>query len=281
MRSSTFIILSLIIHIIAVAAVALAPQRTIEPIGGQVEMSVGEPAETAGAVEAPEQVTTSPAPAPKLKPVAKKAPAPKKAPVVAKQPEPVQEVAKTEEVAELPPKEEVAQEKAEELTPEIQNMDEVAKQESSDEATEAASPEAAPANPEPAPEAAQATSAEGEGTGDLGKGGATQSQAVAYTELKQDKGNKGPTYPLKARKEMRQGQVDLVYRVTKDGRVTDVQIAKSSGHEDLDQAALKSVSKFRFVPSQEGWAYHPVLFSLKGESTPLPGKLRTAGGSAE
>jgi periplasmic protein TonB len=82
---------------------------------------------------------------------------------------------------------------------------------------------------------------------------------------------------LKARKEGRQGQVELVYRVTKDGRVTDVQIAKSSGHADLDQAAVRAISKFKFVAAQEGWAYHPVNFALKGDSAPLPSRLRTAG----
>src|ERR1044071_6905275 len=119
MRSSTFIIVSLIIHIIAVAAVALAPQRTIEPTGGQVEMSVGAPDETAGAESAPEQTMTSPAPAPKVEETGveksgkktvtktvKKAAPKKSAPVVAKAPEQTEIVKNTEEIAELPAKEE-------------------------------------------------------------------------------------------------------------------------------------------------------------------------------
>jgi protein TonB len=285
MRSSTFIILSLIIHVIAVAAVALAPQHTIEPSGGEIEVSTG----TQEA--APAEKTTEPAPAPKVekaKPVEKLKPAatpvvkksaPKKAAVVAEK-TPV--VEQTEEPAELPAKEEVAQEpvKDEQLSPVVEDIKEdpqtaaaEAPAAKEDTKTEAAAVEANPPAPEPAPT--------GAGEGDLGQGGATKEQAVSYTELKQDKGNKNPIYPLKARKENRQGEVDLVYRVTKDGRVTDVQIAKSSGHADLDKAAVNAVSKFKFIPSQEGWAYHPVIFALKGDSAPLPSKLRTAGSEGQ
>lgn len=294
MRSSTFIILSLIIHIIAVAAVTLSPHQTIEPSGGEIEMTTGAPDEAAGIpTAAPTVTTTEPAPAPvqaapapkveKVKPavaavVPVKKSTPKKAAVVAAK-TPVAET--TEEVAELPAKEEVASEPVqdEQLSPVVEDIKEDTPADvQGDTKTEAAAVEANPPSPEPAPETgAKNTSADGAGEGDLGKGGATPAAAVAYTELKQDKGNKNPSYPLKARKEERQGQVDLVYRVTKDGHVADVQIAKSSGHADLDQAAVKSVSKFKFIPSQEGWAYHPVIFALKGDRAPLPSKLRTAG----
>jgi hypothetical protein len=65
MRSSTFIIVSLIIHILIVAAVALSPSRRIEPdSGAEVEVSMGEPAETPGVEEAQEVTNTAPATAP-------------------------------------------------------------------------------------------------------------------------------------------------------------------------------------------------------------------------
>lgn len=279
MRSSTFIILSLIIHIVAVAAVALAPRQTIEPTGGDIEMTTATPDASAGEAPAaaPAPVAAEPAPAPKVEkvkpvvaqPVVKKQ-TPKKAAVVAEK-APV--VEKVEEQAEIPAQEEVAAEpvKDEQLSPIVEDIKE---EPAGDAKTEAAAVEANPPSPEPAPETGAQN---GEGTGDLGQGGATKEQAVAYTELKQNKGNKNPSYPLKARKEGRQGEVDLVYRVTKDGLVTDVQIAKSSGHADLDKAAVSAVSKFKFIPSQEGWAYHPVIFALKGDSAPMPSKLRTAG----
>lgn len=287
MRSSTFIVLSLIVHLLIVAAVALSPSRSIEPLANEVEVSLGEPAETPGVETAEEVAPTPPATAPVVKaqppvakkqPVAKKAaPAPtKQAAIVEKTDEPVAKI--EEAAAPVAAKEEAPAEAAEELTPEIQNMDEVAKEEAvqpapvaavaaknEDANTEATSPEATAPGPET------------QDGGDLGKGGATQAAAVSYTDLKQAKGNANPVYPLRARKEQRQGQVELVYRVTSDGKVTDVQVAKSSGHADLDQAAVRAVSKYRFVASQEGWAYHPVNFTLKGDSAPLPSRLRTAG----
>jgi TonB family protein len=115
----------------------------------------------------------------------------------------------------------------------------------------------------------------------LGKGGATQAGAVEYTDLKQTNGNKPPVYPMAARLEKRQGQVELLYRVTKDGHVTEVSVAQSSGSQDLDQEAVRAISKFHFVPGQEGWAKHPVVFSLKGETAALPSRLRSKVGSQE
>jgi len=105
------------------------------------------------------------------------------------------------------------------------------------------------------------------------KGGTSQNNAVEYTELKQAPGNPAPFYPLAARREKRQGQVELLYRVTKEGKVTEVQIQKSSGSEDLDAEAVKAVSQYRYVAGQEGWAHHPITFALKGEEEAEPSKL--------
>lgn len=145
-------------------------------------------------------------------------------------------------------------------------------------AAEKTAPAAAPV----AAAAAPAAAAVGKGDehkedGELAKGGATKAGAVSYLDLKQAPGNRSPLYPLAARKDKRQGQVELLYRVTKEGKVTDVQVAKSSGHKDLDGEAVRAISQFKFVPGQEGWARHPVSFALKGDSSELPGKLRSAG----
>jgi protein TonB len=94
-------------------------------------------------------------------------------------------------------------------------------------------------------------------------------------------GNKGPAYPQQARLERRQGQLELVYRVTKEGTVSDLQITKSTGSSDLDEEALRAIAKFKFVPGQEGWAKHPVVYSLKGEVTYLPSRLRKNGTQAQ
>jgi protein TonB len=112
-------------------------------------------------------------------------------------------------------------------------------------------------------------------TTEQAKGGAGQKGTVSYLDLKQMPGNKAPTYPMQARREGHQGQVELLYRVTKEGKVEGIQIAKSSGFKDLDQEAVKAVSTYRFVPGQEGWARHPINFELKGEAATLPSRLRS------
>jgi protein TonB len=112
-------------------------------------------------------------------------------------------------------------------------------------------------------------------TTEQAKGGAGQKGTVSYLDLKQMPGNKAPSYPMRARREGHQGQVELLYRVTKEGKVEGIQIAKSSGFKDLDQEAVKAVSSYRFVPGQEGWARHPINFELKGEAATLPSRLRS------
>lgn len=118
-------------------------------------------------------------------------------------------------------------------------------------------------------------------TGALSKGGSTEAGAVEFTNLKQMNGNRAPIYPLAARRERRQGEVELLYRVTKEGQVADVKVAKSSGSQDLDAEAVRAISKFHFIPGQEGWAKHPVNFTLTGETAALPSRLRTKVGSQE
>src|SRR6185369_3197393 len=97
----------------------------------------------------------------------------------------------------------------------------------------------------------------------------------SYLDLRQLPGNQAPQYPMQARLEKRQGQLELLYRVTKDGGVADISVAKSSGFKDLDSAALAAIAKFKFVPGQEGWARHPVTFALKGPAATLPSTLRS------
>lgn len=127
----------------------------------------------------------------------------------------------------------------------------------------------------PAAGAVAASSSEKTQTGQLTKGGATKEGAVSYLDLRQLPGNKPPEYPLRARLERRQGQLELVYRVTKQGNVSDIHVAKSSGYADFDDAAVQAIAKYRFVPGQEGWAKHPVNFVLKGPVATLPSTART------
>jgi TonB family protein len=61
-----------------------------------------------------------------------------------------------------------------------------------------------------------------------------------------------PVYPEQARREGRQGTVRLRLQIDAAGRVTLVEIARSSGHPILDGAAQRAVSTWRFEPAVRG-----------------------------
>ncbi len=96
-----------------------------------------------------------------------------------------------------------------------------------------------------------------------------------FLQLRQQPGNQPPTYPERARMQRQEGSGQLKYFVTKDGRVTDLVLTKSTGHSDLDVAAMNSFRKFKFVPGQEGYTVHNFRFALKGKELPARGRLRT------
>ncbi len=78
-----------------------------------------------------------------------------------------------------------------------------------------------------------------------------------------------PAYPIAARRQRREGQVQLKIRVLEDGEVGHVEIYQSSGWEDFDAAALHAVSNWRFKPAIRNGlpiqqtAIFPVHFNLK------------------
>ncbi len=80
--------------------------------------------------------------------------------------------------------------------------------------------------------------------------------------------NPPPHYPRTARKRNYQGTVMLDVRVTADGSVAQLRIAKSSGYAILDRSAAKSVKGWRFSPALragrpvEMWVKVPVRFEL-------------------
>jgi len=84
--------------------------------------------------------------------------------------------------------------------------------------------------------------------------------------------NVRPAYPPLARLRGYQGVVVLFVEVLVDGRVGQVGIRRSAGHEILDRAALEAVSTWRFEPGRrEGRAVTmsvevPVRFILNGNS---------------
>ena len=77
-----------------------------------------------------------------------------------------------------------------------------------------------------------------------------------------------PTYPHSARRRRAEGLVLVRARVASGGQVVETQLARSSGAEDLDRAALEAVRSWRFRPgirgsrSVEAWVRVPVRFRL-------------------
>ncbi len=61
------------------------------------------------------------------------------------------------------------------------------------------------------------------------------------------------TYPLMARRNGWQGQVQVGLRVEADGRLSHVRIAHSSGYRLLDSAALTALTQITALPKAAGW----------------------------
>lgn len=67
-----------------------------------------------------------------------------------------------------------------------------------------------------------------------------------------NEGNPPPKYPTLARRRGWEGTVQLLVLVLENGRVGDISVARSSGHPLLDEAALKAVARYQFVPGLQG-----------------------------
>lgn len=80
--------------------------------------------------------------------------------------------------------------------------------------------------------------------------------------------NPKPSYPAAARRRGLQGETRLEVLVAANGLPREVKIARSSGHEELDEAARAAVKYWRFVPARRGeekvdaWVAVPIAFRL-------------------
>lgn len=80
--------------------------------------------------------------------------------------------------------------------------------------------------------------------------------------------NPAPAYPPIARRAGEQGRVLLRVLVTPSGTAEAVELRTSSGSPRLDQAAIATVKRWRFVPARRGadpvaaWVLVPIQFTL-------------------
>jgi protein TonB len=81
--------------------------------------------------------------------------------------------------------------------------------------------------------------------------------------------NPAPVYPAISQRLGEQGQVVVRVLIGKDGQAHQGDVHQSSGYDRLDQAALRAVLSWRFVPGQRAgvpqdmWFNVPVSFNLK------------------
>jgi protein TonB len=71
-----------------------------------------------------------------------------------------------------------------------------------------------------------------------------------------------PRYPMVSRRRGEEGEVVLLAEVS-DGRVVDIRVERSSGHDRLDGAAVRAVKGWRFRKGLSGMFRIPVIFRLQ------------------
>lgn len=82
--------------------------------------------------------------------------------------------------------------------------------------------------------------------------------------------NPPPDYPLALREQGIGGVVWLRVWVDGDGRPGEIRLARGSGYRLLDDAAVRAVRHWRFLPARSGdqtiasWVEFPIRFALSG-----------------
>lgn len=74
---------------------------------------------------------------------------------------------------------------------------------------------------------------------------------ASYSPPKPVTGNTAPEYPKLARKRNQQGLVILRCFIDSKGKAAKVELNKSSGHKLLDEAAMKAVKDWNFIPARK------------------------------
>ena len=106
----------------------------------------------------------------------------------------------------------------------------------------------------------------GTGTGRGRGGGGSGTGSPKYAE------NPKPPYPQEARDKGYQGTVRLKVEVLPNGWAGEIELKESCGYGVLDQSALDTVKKWRFIPATKGktpiscWVIVPITFHIKDNS---------------
>lgn len=80
--------------------------------------------------------------------------------------------------------------------------------------------------------------------------------------------NPPPDYPMLLRENNISGVVHIQVLVQTDGSPREINVHKSSGYRLMDEAAVRAVRRWRFIPAMEngrisaGWVEFPIRFSL-------------------
>ncbi len=74
--------------------------------------------------------------------------------------------------------------------------------------------------------------------------------------------NPKPAYPPLSRRLREEGQVVLRVLIETDGSAAKAEIRSSSGYERLDQAALRTVLKWRYLPAKRNGVPEPMWFNV-------------------
>ena len=136
-----------------------------------------------------------------------------------------------------------------------------------------AQPPRAAANPASAPVAPPSRTTEAAAAPEASAAADTTVRDEPFVEARSDVAtlnNPKPPYPLAARRRGIEGRVLLAVQVLADGSCAEVQLKRSSGHPQLDDAALSTVRRWRFLPAEragvaiDSWAEVPISFRLNG-----------------
>lgn len=91
---------------------------------------------------------------------------------------------------------------------------------------------------------------------------------VCEKEVTYNKKDISPEYPREALESGMEGRVVVQFKVLGNGELTQFFVERSSGYEELDNAAVEAIKRTRFEPARSGckpvssWARVPITFKL-------------------